>query len=458
LIRSKVDEYKDLLFDMYDEKFLFNGIEGNYEGILIPNDYILELNEPYKINEAMIKYRRTPGKGCENCIKIFLKVMKLQRLIINYLKENPKAKKREVYNQIKNEFHNLEYKDSDFGMVNGVIKGVFKKKNPHPPNYNITFYNRPMEFPGFYKSIDLSKNHVKDIMIIGEAAGPNIATNINCTYGLSNTEIDDTGKILTENIFNELKKNSTNLGESFNLLKGDNTKLKGLHLDEQIEKFRKNLDNSLWERLYRILPISLKVLKSRVYVTDLVKCNAKGNSIWKHFREKCFKSFLIHEIRIINPKLIIFLGNTGYNYLKKMFEFDEFCPTTNDGTPFSNESVLKEHPEYSKYLIYNFRSDKYLKRYYEDIATSNNKEKNFSNKLFTEFTQKDKETLIKKLTIPSSFPTFGTIFFEYNSTRTPIKFIKIFHNSDQNTSRWKVYTYDYKEFLTKLVDDKIIIL
>lgn len=284
-------------------------------------------------------------------------------------------------------------------------------------------------------------------MIIGEAAGSGIATHINCTYGLSNTKIGDDGRIKTEKIFEKLKEHSPKLGESLDLLKVGKTKLKGLNLDNQIEKFRNNLHNNLWERLNRILPISLEALKSKVYVTDLVKCNARGNSIWKRFKEKCFESFLIHEISIINPKLIIFLGISGYDYLKERFEFDECCPTDNNYT-------LKKHPEYAKYKIYNFRDDKYLKIYYDK---DKNKEINFNNKPFSEFTQEDRKKLIKKL--PRTFPTFGTVIFKHDSTRRPIKFIKIFHNSNEyNNSKWNVYTADYKDLIISLVEDKVITL
>jgi hypothetical protein len=305
-----------------------------------------------------------------------------------------------------------------------------------------------MEFPGFYKSLDFNKDHVKDIMIIGEAAGPGIATHINCTYGLSNTKIDDDGRIKTKEIFNKLKEYSQKLGESLDLLKVGETKLEGLNLNNQIEKFCNSLRNNLWERLKKILPISLEALKSKVYVTDLVKCNARGNSIWKHLKEKCFENFLIHEIRIINPKLIIFLGNSGYYYLKERFEFDECCPT-------DSNCNLKDHPEYAKYKIYNFRDDKYLKIYYDK---EKNKEINFNNKPFSEFTQEDRKKLIKKHNIPRTFPTFGTVIFKHDSTKRLIKFIKIFHNSNENSPKWNVYTADYKDLIVSLVEDKVITL
>ncbi len=393
-MRNRLDEYIKLLNEFYDEKFLFNGIKGNYEGILDLNNSIIGLNEPHKINEAIIKYRRALGEGCKNCEKIF---------------ESKKHSK-------------------------------------------INFYDRPMEFPSFYKSLDFNNNkdHIKDIMIIGEAAGPTIATHINCTYGLSNTKIDDDGRIKTKEIFNKLKEYSPKLGESLDLLKvGKNqTKLKGLNLDDQIKKFRNNLHNNLWERLKKILPISLEALKSKVYVTDLVKCNARGNSIWNHLKEKCFENFLIHEIRIINPKLIIFLGNSGYYYLKERFEFDECCPT-------DNNCALKKRPEYAKYKIYNFRDDKYLKIYYDKDKS---KEINFNNKPFSEFTQEDRKKLIKKHNIPRTFPTFGTVIFKHDSISRPIKFIKIFHNSKRNDPLWKDYTDDYKDLIISLVEDKVITL
>lgn len=394
-MENRIDEYIKLLRAFYDDKFLFNGVKGNYEGTLSRNGSILKLNKPWRINETIIKYRRAPGEGCTSCEEIF-----------------------EDHSKIK-------------------------------------FYDRLMEFPGFHESLDFEKEHVKDIMILGEAAGPGISTHVNCTYGLSNTDIieekhaDEEGKIDTERIFNLLKEHSSDIGKSLDLLNVEIKKktynLKGKPLDEQIEKFRENLHNNLWERLVKILPdsLTLKDLKNKVYVTDLVKCNAKGNEMWKHFKEKCFESFLIHEIRIINPKLIIFLGNTGYDYLKNKFEFEECCPTDDICT-------LKNPSKCSKYEIYNFRDDKHIKSYYDKYK----KKEKFDHKSLSEFEDEEREKLIKKL--PRYFPTFGTVNFIYGSTSTPIKFIKIFHNSKKTDSLWNNYSEAYKDFINDLVEDKII--
>ncbi len=42
--------------------------------------------------------------------------------------------------------------------------------------------------------------------------------------------------------------------------------------------------------------------------------NRTNKKIWK----VCLENYLIHEIDLINPKLIIFQGNTAYNYLRKI--------------------------------------------------------------------------------------------------------------------------------------------
>ncbi len=414
---NRMDEYINLLKEFYDDKFLFKGANGNYKGILERNDPILKLNKPWRINETIIKYRRAPGEGCKICEESFKKHAK------------------------------------------------------------IDFHNRPMEFPGFHESLDFNEENVnvKDIMIIGEAAGPTIATHVNFTYGLSNTDIIEEKqtkkegksikkwKIDTGKIFNLLKTHSLGISKSLDLLnvriKRKTTNLKGLPLDDQIEKFRKSLHNNLWERLAKILPNSLEVLKSKVYITDLVKCNARGNNIWKHLKKKCFESFLIHEISIINPKLIIFLGNSGYYHLKELeeeFKFEECCPT-------ENKCTLGEPHECSKYKIYNFRDDEYLKSYYTKYKERISKSpfvKSIAFKSFSELkkNEKDKKKLIKKQTPPLYFPTFGTVSFKKDATRTPIKFIKIFHNSGQNDFRWKTYAKAYKDLINDLVEDKIITL
>ncbi len=162
---------------------------------------------------------------------------------------------------------------------------------------------------------------------------------------------------------------------------------------------------------------------------------------------------MVHEISLTNPKLIIFLGNTGYDYLKKKYTFDEFCPTTDRDGNYSNtqRTSLKEHSEYSKYKIYNFRNVKYLQKYYEEVTSPEKREENFNNKSFVEFNREDKRKLIKHL--PRNFPTFGTIDFKFNSILKPIKFIKIFHNSKENTVFWKMYINDYKDLIKELLED-----
>ena len=68
------------------------------------------------------------------------------------------------------------------------------------------------------------------------------------------------------------------------------------------------------------------------------------------------------------------------------------------------------------------------------------------------------QQLIKNRKPPLYFPTFGTVIFKHGSTRTPIKFIKIFHNSKNTNFLWEIYINEYKDFINNLIEDKIISL
>ena len=102
-------------------------------------------------------------------------------------------------------------------------------------------------------------------------------------------------------------------------------------------------------------------IKPKIYITDLCKCNddikskikkeQKNTKIWKI----CCKNYLIKEIELINPKLIIFQGWNSYLYLKDYLKDKDIIVPKN---AISNSDNIKKyypkHKEYSKTsLCYN---------------------------------------------------------------------------------------------------------
>jgi DNA polymerase len=57
------------------------------------------------------------------------------------------------------------------------------------------------------------------------------------------------------------------------------------------------------------------VIRSRVYITNVVKCRPPGNRIPTEEERRTCKNYLEREISIISPKIICILGRTAYQSL-----------------------------------------------------------------------------------------------------------------------------------------------
>jgi uracil-DNA glycosylase len=57
------------------------------------------------------------------------------------------------------------------------------------------------------------------------------------------------------------------------------------------------------------------VIRSRVYITNIVKCRPPGNRIPTEDERRTCKNYLEREISIISPKIICILGRTAYQSL-----------------------------------------------------------------------------------------------------------------------------------------------
>ena len=86
----------------------------------------------------------------------------------------------------------------------------------------------------------------------------------------------------------------------------------------------------MWKYIDQLFSGKLDDIKDQIYITDLCKCNddikskikkeRKNEKIW----EICRDNYLIKEIELINPKLIIFQGWSPYKSIKGYFNEKNF--------------------------------------------------------------------------------------------------------------------------------------
>jgi len=239
--------------------------------------------------------------------------------------------------KMNNEAHNQKAK-KDYDRMDGegckICQTDFRNEK------KINFFKRILEFPGWIEYLNFAgTTPAKEIMIIGEAP-TTLKDQINIAFGLGYYPIERDGKLN----FDQLKK--TYSGEQ---------KLLKTIINNQINK------NKLWEYLNDLFSGKLNKIKPKIYITDLCKCNddikskikkeQKNTKIW----EICCKNYLIKEIELINPKLIIFQGWSSYKYLKKYLKDKDIILPKN---AISNSDNIKKyypiHKEYSKTsLCYN---------------------------------------------------------------------------------------------------------
>lgn len=157
---------------------------------------------------------------------------------------------------------------------------------------NPNFFKRNLEFPGWIGYLNFSGTiPAKEIMVIGEAPTP-LEEQINIAFGLGLYHIERDGK---------------------------------LNADQLKEIYKQVKRNKLWEYLNLLFLKRLDIIKSKIYITDLCKCNddiEKDGNLNKNQRmwTKCFSKCLIKEINLINPSLIIFQGWDSYKYVMKYLE------------------------------------------------------------------------------------------------------------------------------------------
>jgi DNA polymerase len=75
--------------------------------------------------------------------------------------------------------------------------------------------------------------------------------------------------------------------------------------------------------LTRMIENVLYLTRSQVYIANIVKCRPPGNRVPTPAEASACRPFLMRQIEIIQPRIIVTLGGTAYRYL------------TNDETPVS---------------------------------------------------------------------------------------------------------------------------
>ncbi len=246
----------------------------------------------------------------------------------NYLKMND-----EYNNQI--EKKNYQRKENE-GCT--ACKPIFRNPN---------FFKRNLEFPGWIENLDFSgTTPAKEIMIIGEA--PTILEDqINIAFGLGFYPIDNSGNL--------------NFDQLEEIYSGEKTQLKAI-----LKSVR---PNRFWEYLNLLFLNKLDVIKPKIYITDLCKCNddivvdgdnVKNKDIWGECRDK----YLIEEIELINPNLIIFHSWSPYKYLieyllgKKIIDSEDEiledveCYYSNNEDPDYSKTKLYYNPFFGKFPFY----------------------------------------------------------------------------------------------------------
>lgn len=195
------------------------------------------------------------------------------------------------------------------------------------PNFRniktVNFFKRILEFPGWVEYLDFSgTTPAKEIMIIGEAP-TKLKDQINIAFGLGFYPIEHDGKFN----FDHLRK----------IYSKEEVKLKAI-IKNQVSK------NILWIYLNHLFLNKLEILKPKIYITDLCKCNddvesdnkkeEKNQCMWRVCRDK----YLIKEIKLINPKLIIFQGGSSYTFVMRYLK--------SEGLIKSKRSILEETERY----------------------------------------------------------------------------------------------------------------
>ena len=98
------------------------------------------------------------------------------------------------------------------------------------------------------------------------------------------------------------------------------------------------------------------MVRSNVYITNIVKCRPPKNRIPNDVEKTTCSDYLNNEIKIINPKIICLLGNTTYNSILGGKEISK-----NHGKFVHKDNQLYFITFHPAAIIYNQKLDKVFK-------------------------------------------------------------------------------------------------
>ena len=213
-----------------------------------------------------------------------------------------------------------------------------------------------MEIPGRLHSLNFSdRKRAKLIMCVGEAAGPNISTHINLAYGLVNFNLKEDGSWDNEkniHIFDSLEQ-SVNEEKLYNLRFKKFKYWQKISKKEKLGKYRRSIENhNLWTYFSDLFGEYFEFIIDNLYITDLSKCNAKGNKKWRDCHQNCVH-FLFEEVKAITPLLIIFLGRSSYTNFCKLLRKKNI--QTSNGTLDGEEvNMASFYKDFDKLKIFSY--------------------------------------------------------------------------------------------------------
>ncbi|WP_415405641.1 uracil-DNA glycosylase [Sulfurovum sp. CS9] len=114
------------------------------------------------------------------------------------------------------------------------------------------------------------------------------------------------------------------------------------------------------ELLTKMIENVLQISRSDVYVTNIVKCRPPNNQVPTPTQAHTCQPYLLKQIELIKPKLIVTLGATAYHYLTG----DETCITKIRGTLHKQNGYTLIPTYHPSYLL---RNPSAKKEVFEDL-------------------------------------------------------------------------------------------
>lgn len=100
------------------------------------------------------------------------------------------------------------------------------------------------------------------------------------------------------------------------------------------------------ELLTNMIQNVLLLKKSDVYITNLVKCRPSNNRVPNIDEVNACKTYILSQIKIINPKIIVTLGPSSFHHLSGKFS-DELTNVRGESFEFDNKVLIPTyHPSF----------------------------------------------------------------------------------------------------------------